>query len=352
MPNKERGSSFRDVARLAGVSLATVSRVASGRAQVRGEIQIKVREAAERLSVTLGAGTRSRVISFLLCNRELLHPIHSRIFLGAEGFCVENGWELAFQSFRYTVNTPAKNMQLPSILTRRDVVRAVIVGGSNTRDLIEALQRHGLAVTIFGNNLIGDLPAGSCDVVYMDDVEGAREMTRYLIRLGHTHIRFVGNDQLPWVARTASGYREVMEEHGLEACVSGLHSDERQAGYLTTRQLLSRREPMTAIFASSDATAEGVYRALRELNLDVPEDISVVGVNDTEGAILHPALTTIRSFPEEIGYHLAELAVSRLMTPDLPAREISIPTQIVRRDSCRAPMLGGQGARQGGRQPG
>lgn len=333
--SKRQSPSFREVAEYAGVSLATVSRVASGRGGVSPEVEAKVRAAAVKLGAILDPREKSQTIAFLPSNRDLLHPIHSRIFVGAESFCRTQGWELVLQTFQYDENQPAKEIRLPRLIERGGAIRAVILAGVNTAALLARLDAIGMSYAVLGNNLAGDWDPSAHDVVYMDDLEGAREMTRYLLSLGHRDIWFIGDVEQPWAARLLRGYRTVMEETGLTPRWHGMHSDERQTGYLCAKLLISRREPATAIFAASDPTAEGVIRALRDSGVRVPEEISVAGVNDTEGAILHPPLTTIRSFPEEVGRHLAELVINRIAKPELPGQQLTIPTQLIRRESCR-----------------
>jgi len=92
---------------------------------------------------------------------------------------------------------------------------------------------------------------------------------------------------------------------------------------------------MTALFAGDDAAARGAYHAIHEAGLRIPEDISVVGFNDTEAASLRPALTSVRVFTEQVGRGMAALAVERLSQPDLAPELITIPTQLVKRESCR-----------------
>lgn len=141
---------------------------------------------------------------------------------------------------------------------------------------------------------------------------------------------------LPWYARCAEGYRRCMEKAGLTPRLSQIHSDDRQSGYLAMRSILSSGEPITAVFAGSDQIARGVYEALAQARLRIPEDISVAGFNDTEGALMSPPLTSVREFPEELGKHLAEFVMKRIQQPDLPPQQLIIPTQIVIRQSTRS----------------
>jgi DNA-binding LacI/PurR family transcriptional regulator len=128
-----------------------------------------------------------------------------------------------------------------------------------------------------------------------------------------------------------------MAEAGLSPQQAGIDSaDEQEVGYLATKSILVQGKPVTAVFTGSDPAAEGTYRALRDFGLHAPEDISVVGYNDIEAPMLHPALTTVRVFPEQIGQHLAEALLNRLARPNLPPQQFTIPTQLVKRDSCRS----------------
>lgn len=332
-------STLGDVARQAGVSPATVSRVAHGNPCVAESIRERVRRAAAELGVSLDGRRSASLILFLLANRPMLHPIHSRILVGAEGYCVSHGWDLVFQSYRYVLEDEPKRIRLPRLLERRGLVRAILLAGTNSANILEALRLIGVETAVYGNNVVGAWEPTREDVVFSDDIGGAREMTQYLLSLGHRDIWYVGAAGLPWMIRTGEGYRQTMERAGLTPRFKWMHTEEREAGYLAAKALIAQGEKVTAIFAGSDATAEGVYRALRDTGLRVPDDVSVCGVNDTEGAILHPALTTIRPFPEEVGRNLAELVIARIANPTLKREQRVIPTQVVRRDSCSAPPL-------------
>jgi len=345
-----RRKTFQQVADLARVSLATVSRVANGSARVSPLILQRVKEAAAKLDVDLYRQGKANVIAFLLCNRDLLHPFHSRVLVGAESYCAAHNYNMLFLSFRYPSNTPWREVYAPPILQRRDVVRAVIVAGVNSQNFVDVLHHKGIPFAILGNNLVGPWHPEKCDVVWFDDIQGGYEATRFLQSLGHRDIWFVGNSRLPWFARRYDGYRKRMEESGLTPQQAGIDSsDEQEVGYLATKSILVQAKPVTAIFTGSDPAAEGTYRALRDFGLRAPEDISVVGYNDIEAPMLHPALTTVRVFPEQIGQHLAEALLNRLTRPDLPPQQFTIPTQLVKRDSCR--NLAAAPARAGEKRP-
>jgi DNA-binding LacI/PurR family transcriptional regulator len=114
--------------------------------------------------------------------------------------------------------------------------------------------------------------------------------------------------------------------------------DDVESGYLGTKSLLARNRSITAILAGDDPTAHGVYKALRDSGLRIPEDISVCGCNDTVGSWGHPPLTTIREFPEQLGKQLAEVVLNRIASPNLEPQRVTVPTELIKRDSCR-PIL-------------
>jgi len=111
-------------------------------------------------------------------------------------------------------------------------------------------------------------------------------------------------------------------------------NDEEEVAILRPSPLLGEGETITAIFAGTDPAARGVYRAAQEAGRHIPSDLSVVACNDTYGALLNPQLTTIREFPELLGSQLVELVLSRIADPDLPPRQVTIPTEIIKRESC------------------
>jgi DNA-binding LacI/PurR family transcriptional regulator len=334
---QQRRVGLKEVAVAAGVSVATVSRVLNGNKSVDPAIQEAVLGAAAKLNVDLSQRNKTKALAFLLCNRTMLHNFHARILGGAEEYCEAQGWDIVFLAYNYPPHIPWKELHLPRAIQRHDVVRAVILAGTNSMNLIELLEHKGVPFALLGNNVIEEPQYLKHDVVFSDDIQGSYEMTRYLISQGHRRICFVGNTRLPWFSRCFGGYQRAMEEVGLATRHSDIHSeDDAEIGYLSTKSLLAGNEPVTAIFAGNDPTAHGVYKAIKDSGLRIPEDISVAGCNDTVGAWLYPALTTIREFPEEIGKHLAKVVLNRIANPKLNAQCITIPTELIKRESCRS----------------
>lgn len=130
-----------------------------------------------------------------------------------------------------------------------------------------------------------------------------------------------------------------MEKAGLQLRLGEVNSnDAGEMGYLGTKLVLQNHSAVTAIFAGDDAVAQGVYKALRDRGTNIPAEISVVGFNDTpEAPALLPPLTSVRVYTDQIGKQMAELLFRRIARPDLPAESVTLPTQMVKRESCGPP---------------
>lgn len=340
IPAKKVG--LREIASAANVSLATASRVLRGNSRVSPDIQKAVLDGAKRLGIDPAQRNKARTLAFLLSNRAVLHAFHSRILSGAEEHCAAHGWNLVFVSFKYSAQVPSEELHPPKLVLRNDLVRGVILAGANSINLLEQLAREGVPFSALGNNVTdGEKELADYDMVFASDIQGSEDATRYLIDLGHRHIAFVGNTRLPWFARCFAGYSRAMNDAGLKLRQSGMDSkDEAESGYLGTKSLLASDEPVTAILAGNDPTAHGVYKALRDRGITIPDDISVVGCDDTVGSWLYPALTTTREFPEQLGTALAELLLNRIADPEAGPQRVSIPTELIKRDSCAPPNPG------------
>jgi DNA-binding LacI/PurR family transcriptional regulator len=333
---KTKAMNFKDVAKAANVSFATVSRVATNGARVSPAVVKRVTEAAHRLGVDLQRKNKMKAIGFILGNRQMLHPFHSLLLAGAEAYCTEYEYNIVFLPIQYGARVPWRELQLPQILLRHDLVHGLILAGSNTQNLLDFLTHKRVRFTLLGNNMIGEWRESEYDVTWFDDTLGAYEVVQYLLSLGHRSIWFVGNCRLPWFIRRYEGYCRAMTEAGLAPNLSEIDAEnEHDIGYLATKSILNRRDNLTAVFAGADSTAQGVYRALRDSGVRIPEDVSVAGFNDIEASMMHPALTSSHTFVEQVGHQLAQMLINRIAQPDLPVRQQTVPTRLVKRESCR-----------------
>jgi len=326
---------YAEVARAAKVSLSAVSQIANGNTKVPPAVQASVLAAARDLGVNLTGRAANRTITFILGNRDTVNEFQSKILLGAEGYCTGRDWALHFVSFRSDLNAPLSSVSLPEVLTSTNRPCGVILSGTHSANILAALSEKKIPFSLVGNNIVGEWQPEQYDCVFTDDVRGSADITRYLITQGHRNIWYIGNQRLPWFARCARGYRQAMKEADLEPRFSEIGSEDRELGYLAVKALLASGERPTALFVGTDQAASGVYQALQESGIRIPDDISVAGFNDTIGEVLHPGLTTVREFPKELGVHLAEFTLRRIQEPDLAPQQLVMPTELIRRESVR-----------------
>lgn len=325
---------IEDIARQASVSLATVSRVIHSRDKVSAEVRARVEDAAKKLGVELHGRARRRILGYLFCNADLLHPFQTRVLIGAEDYCSSHGYCLLILRMQYSAHSHWRDIPLPPLLQQSREVGGFIVAGMNFPHLFELLSSKRIPFAVLGDNVIGQWSREKYDSASNDLSQGSREVTEHLISFGHLHIWFIGNTRLPWFDRYFDGYQRAMSEASLPIHCRRVESvDQFEIGYLGTKGILREGSPVSAINAGTDQAARGVYRALRELKLRIPQDVSVVACNDTEGALLDPPLTSIREFPEEVGSTLAKLVINRIENPGSPPRQEIVPTQLIKRES-------------------
>ncbi|MBZ5624002.1 MAG: LacI family transcriptional regulator [Acidobacteriia bacterium] len=337
---RKKRATIVDVAAKAAVSLGTASRVMNNRRDVDPELRRRVTEAARTLSyVRAERGRRPShetcpIISFVLSNREFLHPMHARMLQGAEQYCEEHGYFVVFKRLDYTAETPVLELKLPALLREHGIADCLILAGTNYPNLIEATEAAGVPYVLYGNNLVGTAPHRGVDQARSDDRTGAVEAVRYLVRLGHKRICFIGDISQPWFSSRHQAYLAVIAEAGLEpiAQVVGLAPDSFQNGFTSTEAILRRGLRPTAIFAASDHIALGVWEQLRRSGLRVPEDCSLIGFDDIpDSRLTNPPLTTVHNPFLELGRELARLAIEKTRTPCAAIPEVLLPTEFMMR---------------------
>jgi LacI family transcriptional regulator len=168
--------------------------------------------------------------------------------------------------------------------------------------------------------------------------QGAYEATQYLIELGHQRIGFIaGLPGLNSAAERLAGYETALSDHHIPLRSKYMAAGDflEQAGYVAAQELLSLPEPPTAIFAANDMSAFGAIEAIRQHGWRIPDDISLIGFDDIpQASLVYPKLTTVRQPLVEMGREAVKLLLERIEYPTQQMHPITLPTQLVIRDSC------------------
>jgi DNA-binding LacI/PurR family transcriptional regulator len=324
---------IRDVARAAGVSPATVSRVlnASGH-PVREATRHRVLEAVRRLEyypnrLARGLLRRETAVVGLLVP-DVSNPYYASILRGVEDVAHQHGLVVVLCN---TDRDAAKQRHYLRTLLEHRVDGLVVAGGTLTAEELRMVDRRVPVVAV------GRHPAPVVSV-RVDNVEAARQACRHLLELGHTSIGLLAGPRSSLTARDrAQGYALALREAGVEPEGPWVSWSEftAQGGYRAARDVLSA-DGLTALVASNDQMALGALRALWELGLRVPEDVSVVGFDDTPAAaVAVPALTTVAIPTYEMGRRTLELLLA--IRQGRRARSVVLPTELRVRESTAAP---------------
>jgi DNA-binding LacI/PurR family transcriptional regulator len=337
---------IRDVARRANVAVGTVSRVLNKQPDVNAELRERVQRALKELNyrpnarAQIFARNSSPVVSFILSNRDFLHPFHSRVLQGVEEYCEESGFFVIYTRFRYSPSVSPAELQLPSVLQSHGIADCVILAGSNSENCTKSLDKRGLHYVLLVKNFVSKEKREPFDQVRFDDFSGAVEATHYLLSLGHRDIWFIGDTSLPWYRNRHEGYCKAMKDAGLEPLSQtlGLSDDRFLNGFNSVEMIREQDRNMSAVLAGNDEVAHGVWEGLLKAGLNVPHDVSLIGFDDQHGMARLQSLTSVRVEATEVGRQLAKMAIAKIKSKGRRLPEVLLPTSLIKRDTCR-PLL-------------
>lgn len=335
---------MRDVAALAGVSLSAVSLVVNDKPGVGSVKRARVLAAMDKLgyvpSGRKAMATDTKVLGLLM--ESLSVPVSSdgfyqRIIAGIEDASYRLGYRLLLHMYRPRVD-PIGDIRA---LMGRDVDGLIIANdGDVTADMTRQIAATGIPVVLVESYL-----ENLTHAVTADNFAAGLAMTNHLIELGHRRIGALGGPaKYSSLRDRLRGHNIALLEHGLTidpvlqpAPVSG----HPRKGYMQMRELLALDEPPTAVFAVSDKSAFGAIEAIKEAGLRIPEDISIVSIDDlAESAYSVPPLTTYHVPKARLG-EVAVRVMHDMLNADTPPVRTLVVGQIVMRSSTAAP--GGAG---------
>lgn len=323
---------IRDVAKYAGVGVGTVSRVLNDSPAVSDATRGKVLSAIEALDYTPNPMARrlslGKTLTIAVIAPFFTRPAVVERLRGIESVLADSEYDLIV----FNVETSSRRDLYFRNVPRRDRVDGLLV--------ISLLPRENDAKRLLQTGapvVLVDVSYGEFSQVIIDDVAGGRRATEHLISLGHRKIGFVSDYEDSSFYFTANrdrfmGYRQALEAAGIplqsKYHAYGTHS--RASAYEEAHKLLALPDRPTAIFATSDTLAIGVLEAAHNLNLRVPEELSVIGYDDIEIAE-YLNLTTIRQSLFKSGVCGCELLLQEIDSPPASPQTITLPTELVTR---------------------
>jgi len=325
---------IKDVARAAGVSVATVSRVWNEAAFVSPETRRRVAEVASRLGYSPHGAARSLITRTTYALGVLLPDLYgeffSEIIRGIDHTAQANGYHILVSS-----SHDSKDEIDAALRSMRGRVDGMIIMSPDpeARRTLHALQGNFPVVL-----LNGGAESNEFDTITIENHEGARQMTRHLISRGHRRIAMISGPHRNYDAtERLRGYKTALAESGIELdeslIVQGDFSE--LSGHRAVKQLLDLESRPTAIFAANDSMAIGALSALRENHVHVPDDMAVAGFDDIPLArYMNPPLSTVHVDISQLGERAAALLLSSLQNDNRSHEQLQLSTTLVIRASC------------------
>jgi len=330
-------STIRDVARLAGVSTMTVSRVINSSGYTSQDTRTRVERAIAELGYVPNAVARhlrsKRTKTLALVLSDITNPFFTTIARGVEDVAGPRGFGVMFCN---TDESESEEMDYLQMLIQRQVDGVLLVPAGNSVEPLRLLRAQGVPVVVLDRRV----NSRRVDQVRTDSVAGAYTLVRHLVELGHRRIAILtGRRIISTSVDRVAGYQKALAEVGVDVDQSlvryggyGL-----AGGYRMAHEVLAASPQPTALFAANNFIAFGALQALHEAGLRVPEDISLVCFDDLpEEWLIDPFLTVVGQPAYEMGHRAAELLFERLDGDDSKtARAIVLPGEfIVRRSSA------------------
>jgi DNA-binding LacI/PurR family transcriptional regulator len=327
-----------DIARLAGVSKATVSRALNHSPLVNEETRTRILELASSLKYTINIGAQNlrlkqnRTVGVVVpFDSDTRQHLSDPFFLSMLGSLADALTERGFDMLLSRVDAEQIDAAAQPFDTGR-VIGVILIGQWRQHDQLNQLAARHVPIVVWG----AQLPQQLYTTVGGDNVSGGMLATEHLIDSGRRRIAFFGDINLPEVAQRYRGYCNALAKHGLpvdpqlRVSVSFLP----EGGTLAVQELARRAIDYDAVFACSDLLAMTAINTLREHGKEVPRDIAVVGYDDIElSTYFHPPLTTIRQPIREAGQALVG-ALLALVEGQSPASE-QLPTELIVRSTVQ-----------------
>lgn len=324
---------MKDVARLAGVSTATVSRILNSPDAGRPETRRRVAAAVKKLGYEPNVSARNlrinRTATIIVVLPDINNPFFSFIVRGIEDVAHEQGFSVLLCN---TDNDLQRELQYTKIIGRRGADGAIVLTARvSSPHILKMAERVPVVLAC-------EYIDGAVSQVSIDNVGAAMDATRHLIQLGHRRIAYVNGPPDVILSRDRlRGYTLALQQAGLpvleELIAPGTFYLE--SGVEAARRLLGLPEPPTAVFCANDEMAIGFIRAAEAMGRRVPDDVAVVGFDDIRFASFYrPALTTVAQPMYEIGRRAAQLLLDQVGGKADGPQSIVLPHRLVVRESC------------------
>ncbi|MBN1641648.1 MAG: LacI family DNA-binding transcriptional regulator [Anaerolineae bacterium] len=339
-----RAVTIKDVAREAGVSIATVSNVLNGRTDsMSEETQQRVLQVMEALRYRPNALARGLVTQHTATIGVVVAEIETPLFLQALNTIEPIARDAGYNVLMSNARNSDEEQEVVQVLLEKRVDGFIFLSVSEMidDDWMPELERLRIPTVLV--NRARRYPG--LDQIDWDDVGGVSQAVDHLVALGHRRIgHLCGPRRRRSGARRLRGYKRALVRHGISyqeryVC-PGDYTAEPASWCQSTRALMQAAPPPTAIVASDDIVAAMAIKTVQQMGMRVPQDVAVIGVDDQHFCTyLNPALTTVRLPVREAGRRAVEIILDRVAGQHDPPEHILLPCSLIVRESCGAPLV-------------
>ena len=339
-----------DIAKIAGVSRSTVSRVINNYPNVPEETRQKVLKVIKEYdyvphaSARMLAGAKNKVIGlFIIDINERQNGMKNRItrspyFLEFTSSVIERASENGYKVLVQIIHNIEGYTQIKECFYNKMISGGIFIGENNNDEMIKKIINEGYKVALIDQDVTKNEDYSKCIVVNADNFKGAYDATKYLIDNNHRKIAHITGDigKLSSIERI-EGYKKALKDSNIPINNDFIIESKfrEESGYESAKQLLSQKDKPTAIFASNDNIAIGVMRAIKEINLEVPQDISVIGFDDIEQCkYVNPPLTTIKMDLVKMADITTDSIINSIEDKENECTKYTVGVELIERESC------------------
>jgi DNA-binding LacI/PurR family transcriptional regulator len=326
-----------DVARRAGVSVPTVSRVLNGRSNVAGKLVARVHAAILELNYRPSRAAQrlrtqdNRLVGVIVS--DITNPFYINVLRGIEYVLSKEDISLLISNADADSTREANMVR---VMRSEGVAGIIVAPTQEASPALMAAATDGLPLVVFDRRM-RDMDV---DTVVGDGLAGAVSAINHLVALGHKRIGIInGPLHLSSARDRYSGYLQALSDAHIkaDAALTRFGDYRLESGYQLAVELISLKRPPTALFVANNQMTIGALNAIHDARRRIPEDIAVVGFDDFDWAVsLNPPLTTVAQSTFDIGCQAASLLLSRIGEPKRPARTVMLNTLLIVRASCGA----------------
>lgn len=334
---KDMAASIKDVAKEAGVSIATVSRVLNGIDVVNEDTKKKVKDAIKKLAYRPNIVARSlktqKSSTIGIIIPDISNQFYPEIVRGCEDVANIYNYNIMLCNADLDVE---KEMEALRVLKEKMVDGVIYMSNSIEQNIISLIQELEMpTVLVETTDAEGIFPS-----VTIDNVMAASDAVKYLVNKGNRKVAYVGTctNKVNALAKRYEGYCKGLEEMAIEIDKDLIYFGGVKArdGYKGINTILDKVTDIDSVFCASDEIAMGVINALRDRSIKVPEDIDVMGFDDIYSAsIFYPKLTTVAQPMYDMGSASMRMLIKSINNLEIEEKHFVLPYRIVERDSCK-----------------